>query len=155
MNKVRGIALFDALVGIVLSSIVIMAVFMVMQANFKSYFRMGETQARILEETKLRSIIQADVFHAQSMSFEGPDLTLQGNQEVIYEFRDGYTLRHKQETLDTLKVILTNKEVETDLEMESLIRKMTLHFKNDKREFSINLSKTYPAITYMQMTNEY
>jgi len=155
MSKVKGIALFDALVGIVLSTIVILAVFMVVQANFKSYFTMGEAQARILEETKLRSILKADVFHAHSISFENGMLILAADDPIQYRFEENYTLRYKLEVLDTLKVGLSNKELETDPEIESLIRKMTLSFTNDKREFSINLSKDYPALTYMQLGNEY
>lgn len=155
MNKVKGIALFDALVGIVLSSIVILMVFMITRSNFQTYFQMSDAQNRILEASKFKYIFKSDIFHAQSIRQKDGQLLLEGKDRIAYSFQEGYTLRYNNQLVDTLDVALTSESYQTDEELPELIRRIELELTNGKRSFLLALNKDYPSITYMRGEDEY
>ncbi len=151
MSKLSGIALLDALIGIVLSTLVILSVFMVVRSNFNTYFQLGRVQQRVYDAGQIRFQLQMDTFLANEVSFESNSLVLKQHNAapVYYDFTPLYTLRRTLNYLDTLPARLTGKKLKTDTEIPRLLNCAELHFSSGTREFSIVLDKRYPASTYM------
>lgn len=151
--------LFDLLIGMIISSLVILTVFMVQQSYFQTYFGWAGIQQRQAEELTFSSRLKRDWFEAQEVIWED-GLQLRSDRQIHYQFDDAYTLRQEWNTeegqflTDTIHLVLRKQELSFDEELVNLVRFGTFQFAQPKekneRTFRIVLNKHYPAVAYLK-----
>ncbi len=110
MKKLHAFTLFELLIGMIISSIVIGFGYTGYTLIYKRYLNYNGTKKNIIDIIQLNSVINNDFINAESAQFDADKLILNyGNGHLKeYSFEEKKILRKEEGIVDTFRLETTN-----------------------------------------------
>lgn len=142
MQKVNGFSLLEALIGILLSSILVVFTFSIYK-NFNTYyFTYTKQTERLNSILEFKRILNKDVLNATTISGDKEELFFINTKEKIaYRFLDTTVIR---KSINEKAFDLKSNEVDLKFsENTDKIVKATITVENNKQPFTFSIHKEY------------
>jgi prepilin-type N-terminal cleavage/methylation domain-containing protein len=154
MKKLKAFTLFELLVGMIISSIVIGFGYAGYTLIYRQYLNYSVTKRGIIDVVQLNAILNNDFITSESAKLEMDKLILnyENGLQKEYSFGEKYILRKEQEYVDTLKIgvmnVIANRNGDeqvtdlliSELSFDAVIHEETMHF---------HFIKSYSAETFI------
>ena len=109
--KVKAFTLFELLIGMVISSIVIASSYFVYNLIYKKYLDYKEIRLNLVNFASFNAELENNFYHSKSIKMNDKELSFVFDNKTIYfDFLDSIIIRTDSQVLDTFRISVENFE---------------------------------------------
>lgn len=160
MNKKNTFAAFsiiEAIIGMAITAIIIGIVFVIFSIVSERMLDYKNQNALVNDLNRLTYTINKDIFDHEKLITMENEVTFTGysGEIVKYNFLENYTLRSREEFIDTFKVKLKKMIIDSvkSTTQEKVFLKLKLNVEVNESDLDLNFYKQVYANELLQKTN--
>lgn len=152
VDKIKGFTLLEAMVSLLISTLLVAFAFGLYLDFSKSYNQFDESNTRLYELMMFKNSLTSDWFKARVPKTKENFLLLKDQLKgtnVQYEFLDESIVRHK-DRLDTFQVGVRELKYNYLNKESNVLNRLDLEIESNKQKYTISLNKEYDLKTKLK-----
>lgn len=142
--KIKAFTLFELLIGMVISSIVIASSYFVYDLIYKQFIDYKEVRLNLVNFASLQTELENNFYHSKSIKMNDKELSFVFDNKTIYfEFLDSIIIRKDSQVLDTFRISVENFEFVEN--QEGLVSSIQFNSRLFDKNFDVYFNKKYCA----------
>ncbi|WP_395057215.1 type II secretion system protein J [Flavobacterium sp.] len=157
-NTVKAFSIIEAIIGMAITAIIMGIVFVIFSIVSERMLDYKNQNALVNDLNRLTYCINKDIFDNEKMTVIDNEVIFNGysGEVVKYNFQDDYTLRNREEFIDTFKVKLKDMIIDSvkSETQKKVFLKLKLNVEVNEREMDLNFYKRVYANELLQKTKQ-
>jgi hypothetical protein len=147
-SKQSGLSMLEALISLILTSILVGLSFMVFVNFNKTFHYFENSTTNLLKVIQFKNVIASDWRKCPAPSFNKSTLLL---DSVVYEFDEDYILRSSNYSIDTFQFKKSEIQVNTLSTSSAFIQDFNLEFELSFQKYHVDLRCDYDVKTLLKI----
>ncbi|MCW3787900.1 PulJ/GspJ family protein [Plebeiibacterium sediminum] len=151
MKKMNGFTIHELLIVMIITSIVILLSYTVIQNYYQLFSEIVDTGNSQTEINQFYQLLIADFDKAEVVTFNGKLQCDVAGEMISYEFDSSFVARVSVYSIDTIRLSCTNTNFTYANESSGLINYFSVVCNIQKVEVPISIYKQYPIGKYLEI----